>query len=1709
MDVLRSSWSQIKESLRFPTPLLSLCEQRFLGSLLVVLFVACQGSQAATYTDLSIASGGTVSLRDGDTVIGPITNNGQLHVFANTSYALQNEITGSGKLAKWNSGTLLLGGTTTGVGMTIYSGTISFPPNSSHVVGGISTKADTAMGWLGTLHLAGGMVSSSYTQIEGNMIVSGGTFTGKPGTTYWGDGSMGFGRRNSLYTTPPSLMNSSTLSIDGGVVSATSLIFCGAGNDASVATVTSGSLIAQGSLRLGYNSFTDARLSVAGGYVGSLDAYIGGGFGGVGYGNSVATATVLSGTWCNTRNLLLNDGSLTVGGSGLMIVGGTLSRSGSSALLLNAGGMLQIGNGASSGALGDNAGSFVTNGTLAFSRSDEVVYSGVVSGGGSLKQVGPGVLFLTASNSYVGGTILTGGTLVPSFANAIGSTGTITFDGGVLQYSSNNSADYSGRFSAAAGQKYNIDTNGRTVTFAGPLKSQGGVLTKFGSGTLVLSASNSHSGGTFIKGGELRLTTTSALGKDGLLTVESGTLNLNGVSLSIGALSGSAGGVVTSSSPAVLTCTTALLTTFAGSITAEVSLRKTGTGTLILAGPNVYTGTTAIDGGVVSLAGGSLRGASIYIAASRGSSGAAAISSGSLSTSSVLYVGSGGTGTLDITGGIVSNGYAIIGNKVGSVGRATISSGTWANSGYLSVGESGTGTLNVTGGSVTNSYGGLGYTAGSFGTATISSGTWATSQDLYIGSSGTGVLTMTGGLVTVGGTISTGPYGTINLNAGGTLQVGTGGTSGGISVSSLVNNGTLIFNRSTASGYSGTISGSGAVAKQGVGALTLSGVNTYSGSTTIAAGVFVVPVGGSISHATSSLTVQSGTLSVAGGSVSNGDGTVGVGSSGVIATATVSSGTWVNSGNLAIGSGVYRSILTIAGGIVMVGGTLSKSAYSLINLNAGGTLQIGMGGTTGMLGVSPLTNNGTLVFDRTNHITHSGFISGTGVLWKRGGGTLTLSESFSGTVMVAAGTLEVGNGGVGGAISGDVVNNGTLIFNRSTASGYSGTISGSGAVAKQGVGALTLSGVNTYSGSTTITAGMLVISSTSGLPGYDVAGRWSVAAGASLALRVSGLTNAQANLRISSATATGNLASGAAIGFDTTGTSTYTYASALPVSAGSGIGLAKSGTGILKITGSSTFTGPTVIGGGTLSIGSGGTTGWIGTTSRIVLSSDGVLQFNRSDDYGGISPAISGSGSIVISSGTIAIAAASSGSLTISQSAGEAGTLNVTDGSIFNTGNCVIGYSVGSSGKVTVSGGEWSNNGNLAVGSSGTGVLTMIGGLVTVGGTISTGPYGTIVIGNSGTTGVLLGGGGRLLNNGTLIFNRSDVSAYSGVISGSGAVTKQGIGTVTLSGSSTYTGGTIISGGALVVGNANALGAAGSVTINTGTLNLNGKSLRIGVLNGEGGATITSGAVGAVTLTSTAATNSVYAGVIANGSGTISFTKAGTGTLTFAGPNTLTGSTTIQQGALKLAHASALAVSKITPAVGGTVSLSSYLQTTVGGLNPNAGGLVDVGTGMVTVTNGLSVTALVTALQSGRAGGSWTGSSGITSSAAASAMASSRLRSVGWLDNDNGSVMFGYAATGDTNLDWVIDILDVANFIGSGKFNTGLTTTWAEGDFNYDGYADILDMADFVSTGLFDTGNYNAPAGTIAAVPEPSTLGLVGIGCGVAGFVAMRRKRAA
>jgi autotransporter-associated beta strand protein len=246
-------------------------------------------------------------------------------------------------------------------------------------------------------------------------------------------------------------------------------------------------------------------------------------------------------------------------------------------------------------------------------------------------------------------------------------------------------------------------------------------------------------------------------------------------------------------------------------------------------------------------------------------------------------------------------------------------------------------------------------------------------------------------------------------------------------------------------------------------------------------------------------------------------------------------------------------------------------------------------------------------------------------------------------------------------------------------------------------------------------------------------------------------------------------------------------------------------------------------------------------------------------------------------------------------------------------------------------------------------------------------------------------------------------------------------------------------------------------------------------------------------------------------SGDTPVVKTGAGTLVVDQANTLSGSTTVQGGVLQLANGSALSASRLVVVAGGTGQVAPVTATSVASLDLASGnGLMDLTSGALTISSGLTATELVAEILEGRGDGSWTGSSGITSSTAAAESAAGTPRAVGWIDNGDGSLTTAYAAPGDTNIDWSIDILDAANFLSGGKFDTGSPAIWFEGDFSYDGIVDILDAADFFATGLYDAGSYNtAPglSGGIAAVPEPATWTLLACGLGLLAASGRRRRR--
>ena len=174
----------------------------------------------------------------------------------------------------------------------------------------------------------------------------------------------------------------------------------------------------------------------------------------------------------------------------------------------------------------------------------------------------------------------------------------------------------------------------------------------------------------------------------------------------------------------------------------------------------------------------------------------------------------------------------------------------------------------------------------------------------------------------------------------------------------------------------------------------------------------------------------------------------------------------------------YTGLITGLGGIEKTGiGTLTllqDQAFTGTTTISAGILQLGNGGTSGAV-QGDIVNNAALEINRSNALALGGLISGTGRLSQNGSGTtiLTADNTYTGGTFINAGTLQLGAGGSSGSIVGNVVDNGALAFNRSDASTFAGAISGSGTVSHIGSGITTLTGGNSYTGSTTVAAGTL------------------------------------------------------------------------------------------------------------------------------------------------------------------------------------------------------------------------------------------------------------------------------------------------------------------------------------------------------------------------------------------------------------------------------------------------------------------------------------------------------------------------------------------------------------------------------------------------------------------------------------------------------------
>jgi fibronectin-binding autotransporter adhesin len=618
--------------------------------------------------------------------------------------------------------------------------------------------------------------------------------------------------------------------------------------------------------------------------------------------------------------------------------------------------------------------------------------------------------------------------------------------------------------------------------------------------------------------------------------------------------------------------------------------------------------------------------------------------------SGIIGGGGGGDGVVGV-GGTVSG--AIAGGSGGNGGNGASSQGGGGGGGGGGAGYVSSGSLTISSGiSVTGGAGGDGGNIGAGGSgnggdgggggagvATTAGGLTLTNAGSITGgaggaggvgennpadgTSGAGGAGVIGSDLTVinNGSISGGLSGdgTIRANAitftGGAnaLMLGSGSTlTGNIAVNGSGSLNISLITASPSASYtlSSAITGDGSVTKSGAGTLTLSNADTYSGGTTINGGTLALGAGGSLAATgalnlgaagatfdTSAAGAQTiGDLSGIAGSVVNlGANSLAVGT----ANSTSFAGAIADGG---VAGGTGGSLVKQGTGTLTLTGTNTYTGTTTINA---GTLQIGDGGTTGSPGAGnvTLTGSATLAFDRSDTYVVANAISDdlsySGSINQNGTGTtiFTGDNTYTAQTNINAGTLQIGNGGTTGSLG--VANAGVqiasgavLTFDRSDNISVVNSIGGAGSVTQSGTGVLTLSGDNTYSGGTTVYAGLINfgLSSDLGVGGNITLNGGGLQWRAGYATDISSRLNA---LGTSGGT------------FDTNGND-VTFASGLT---GTG-GMTKQGAGTLTLSGASTYTGATTVSAGMLQAGAANV---FSNDSAVTVSAGATLNLNSGD----------------------------------------------------------------------------------------------------------------------------------------------------------------------------------------------------------------------------------------------------------------------------------------------------------------------------------------------------------------------------------------------------------------------------------------------------------------------------------------------------------------
>ena len=583
--------------------------------------------------------------------------------------------------------------------------------------------------------------------------------------------------------------------------------------------------------------------------------------------------------------------------------------------------------------------------------------TGVASGSGALNGDGAAGTWNAGNTNWTGasgfGVNDQWRSTVAVFAGAAG--GTVTVDGvqtfQELRFQTDNyllrPADGAARLATTGGFSVVDVSTGITADIGVVIEGAAG-LTKTGSGTLLLSANNIYAGPTTVSAGTLRMGASFALPTTTALTVSAGaTFDLNSFQTEVGSLAG-AGAVTLGTSTTLNFGSNNSSTSFSGNITGDGTVAKAGTGTFTLSGGINLSGAGftqfLVTAGTVDVT-----------------------SAGSISANliqNLATLNNAGTLTGDVLNlGAMTNSGTIAGNTQSLV--------TFDNSGTM-------GPLQVLGGSAINSGTINGFVSNlvAFTSTGIvngelnNDGTAALQGQLNGTLANRGTVTLTG--------ITTG---IVNYDGGSSATFDLAGfstTIGSLSGAGFVQLGSATLTaggNNSVTTFAGVISGSGGLTKVGIGTLTLSGANTYTGLTTVSAGTLEIAFGGSLAGEVNNAAnfINGGTVS---GFVDN-------------------SGTLENSGTFAAGArnlGVGAVFTTtgivnadVSGLALTNGGTVNASGQ--IN---GAVSSIGIFSVTGALTGITLFNQsvGASLNLQGNDLAVGG-LGGTGTV-DLGGATLTV-----------------------------------------------------------------------------------------------------------------------------------------------------------------------------------------------------------------------------------------------------------------------------------------------------------------------------------------------------------------------------------------------------------------------------------------------------------------------------------------------------------------------------------------------------------------------------------------------------------------------------------------------------------------------------------------------------------------------------------------------